>query len=172
MHTETFRATQGSRASIQRRFCACLLAALVAGFCTHSAKAAFEDDSASCGSGSDWTGTDGAVSSDAGPQINFSVDCHVSGGDVADASLTGGGAAVDLGDLPVMFDIDCGGDAGGSSCGGSSGSTGVSTGGASSSSFSINNTSVVIPEPGSIGVMALGGLGLLARCRRNVKRFS
>jgi len=172
---ETFRAPQGSRANIQRRFFACLVAAMVVGLCSHNARAAFEDDSASCGS-SDWTGTDGTVAADSGNSIDFTVDCHADGkggADLSNLSLTGHADAGNehCSDLLLMLD-GSGGSSGGDSTGGGTGGTGDGSSSSSSPSFGLAPTAVVLPEPGTIGVIAMGGLGLLARCRRNAKRAS
>jgi hypothetical protein len=159
MQKVTFRAPQASRFSNQRRFCACLLAVLVAGFCANSAKAAFEDGSG--GSSSDWTGTDGSACTDSGQSVDFTVDnqdFHYST-DVSDLNLVGhGGTGMDCSDMPVVFSVM--GDSDGGATGGSSGG---STGGSSSASMSIGNTAVLLPEPSMIGLGIIGGLSLLAR---------
>jgi hypothetical protein len=168
MQTVTFRA-QGLRVNFQRCFCACLMAALLAGFCTHNAKAAFEDDSASSGSGSEWTGTDGDVSSDSGQHVDLNINCHSDSGALLDDSLVAdNGVTLDVGgDMPYMNYIVVGSGSGSYDVSGSSGG-----GGSSTPLVKISSTAVVIPEPSSIGLTALGGLCLLARCRRNAKRVS
>jgi hypothetical protein len=175
MQTVTFRAPQGSRANIQRRFFACLLAAMVVGLCSHSARAAFEDDSASCGS-SDWTGTDGAAATDSGHSVDFTVDCHVDdkgGPDLSNLSVAGHAEAADAHCSELLLMLDgSGGSSGGDSTGGGTGGTGGGSSSSSSPSFGITPTSVLLPEPGAISLIALGGLGLLARCRRNAKHAS
>jgi hypothetical protein len=168
---------------VPARFGVMLTAALALSIWARGAGAALESDASGDASDCQWSCPDLAATAGSGTTIDFPIDAvgrFMGGNDSPELSLTGSnsdaGASAGFDDGAMLADISmggCDGYMGGDMSGGGSGGTYTGgTHGSSSGSGGISGASVVVPEPGAIGVAVFAGMALMGRVRRGAKRAS